>query len=176
MGHFKSLTIATALAGLLGATGFAGPAAAQESDPSLLALGVGWYDFNLGDDEAADFRIEYRHGQGFFDILKPFAGLEVTSDGSVWAGAGLALDFKLGNHVALTLSSGPGYYSEGDGKDLGSELEFRSQAELSYIFDDKARLGVAVSHLSNAGIGDRNPGTEVLSLYYMVPLHSLTGN
>ena len=110
MGHFKNLTIATALAGLLGATGFAGPAAAQESDPSLLALGVGWYDFNLGDDEAADF------------------------------------------------------------------LEFRSQAELSYIFDDKARLGVAVSHLSNAGIGDRNPGTEVLSLYYMVPLHSLTGN
>jgi hypothetical protein len=31
-------------------------------------------------------------------------------------------------------------------------------------------LGVAISHLSNAGIGDRNPGTEIATLYYSLPL------
>ena len=60
----------------------------------------------------------------------------------------------------------------GDGRDLGHELEFRSSIELSYRFDDRTRLGLSFYHLSNANIGDFNPGTEVLSIVYSIPLGS----
>ena len=39
---------------------------------------------------------------------------------------------------------------QGDGLDLGYGLEFRSQLEIAYRFDNRSRLGVAVSHMSNA--------------------------
>ena len=75
----------------------------------------------------------------------------------------------------VTGSLGAGYYEEGDGKDLGHELEFRSQIEIAYRFDDRSRLGLAVSHTSNASIADTNPGSESAILYYSVPIESLFG-
>ena len=44
-----------------------------------------------------------------------------------------------------------------------------SQFEIAYRFDDRSRLGVAISHYSNAGLGDTNPGTATLSLYFSIP-------
>jgi len=75
----------------------------------------------------------------------------------------------------LTPSFGVGAYDEGDGKDLGDTIEFRSQVELAYRFDNRSRVGVAFSHISNAGIGDRNPGTEILNVYYAYPLDAIFG-
>jgi hypothetical protein len=72
----------------------------------------------------------------------------------------------------LTPSFAAGYYDNGDGVDLGHEVEFRSSIELSYRFDNRTRLGVSFYHLSNASIGDTNPGTEVLSVVYSIPLGS----
>jgi lipid A 3-O-deacylase len=166
MGFWRSLSVAGAMMVMA-----AGAAQADEaSDPPLLAFGAGVYDVLQTDDAAADFRIEYRHGPAWLGFIKPFAGLEVTTDGGVWGGAGLLLDIKLTDNFAIGLSSGPGFYSDGDGKDLGHTVEFRSQIEAAYIFEDKGRLALAFSHLSNAGLGDTNPGTEVLTLYYMMPL------
>ena len=61
-----------------------------------------------------------------------------------------------------------GAFSKGNGKDLGHEIEFRSTLEISYQLKNKNRIGLSVGHLSNAGIGDINPGTEILSLSYQV--------
>ena len=72
----------------------------------------------------------------------------------------------LGRRIVLTPSFAPGYYHEGSGLDLGHALEFRSQIEFAYRFDDRSRIGVAVSHMSNASIADENPGTESAILYY----------
>ncbi len=58
---------------------------------------------------------------------------------------------------------------EGDGKELGGTLEFRSAIELAYRFDDRSRLGIQVGHLSNAGIYAENPGTEFAILNYSIP-------
>ena len=52
-------------------------------------------------------------------------------------------------------------------------LEFRSQIELATRFDDRSRLGLAFSHISNASVGERNPGTEILTLTYMVPVERI---
>ncbi len=148
------------------------PAGVRADDPSFLTLGLGYFDMNKRDNEAVDFRLEYRHGQKFW-IFKPWIGVEATSDGAVYGAAGVLIDVFLGNRVVLTPSFGAGYYEEGDGKDLGHEIEFRSQIEVSYRFDDRSRLGLAFSHISNASIGADNPGVEILNVYYSVPLEGL---
>ncbi|MEE9210083.1 MAG: acyloxyacyl hydrolase [Kiloniellales bacterium] len=148
------------------------PGGVRADDPSFLTLGVGYFDMNKQDNDAVDFRLEYRHGQKFW-IFKPWIGVEATSDGAVYGAAGVLIDVFLGNRVVLTPSFGAGYYEEGDGKDLGHEIEFRSQIEVSYRFDDRSRLGLAFSHISNASIGADNPGVEILNVYYSVPLEGL---
>ncbi|NKB19827.1 MAG: hypothetical protein GKS01_04700 [Alphaproteobacteria bacterium] len=70
----------------------------------------------------------------------------------------------------MTPSFAVGAYDDSKGKDLGHTIEFRSGVELAWRFDNQMRLGLTLYHLSNAGIGDRNPGTEVLSLGLSVPL------
>ena len=175
MGFWTSLkSSALAVSGMIAAALLlAAPAQAEEmDDPSLLAFGAGYYDYadDFENNDAADFRLEYRHGPGWWGFLKPFGGLEVTSDGGVWGGVGIWLDVRLFDNFAIGGSFAPGLYHDGSGKDLGHAIEFRSQAEIAYIFNDQSRLALAVSHLSNAGLGDTNPGTEVLTLYYMMPI------
>jgi len=147
------------------------PSSAQilQDAPRLLSLGVGAFDVIQGDDMAADFRVEYRHNKGLW-FFRPWVSGEVTSDGALYGAAGFHSDFHLGSRIVVTPSFGVGAYYEGAGLDLGSVIEFRSQLEVAYRFDDQSRLGVAISHLSNAGIGDRNPGTEIATLYYSLPL------
>jgi hypothetical protein len=150
----------------------AAPAWAEEAEPALLALGLGYYDINQQDDEAVDFRLEYRSDLALW-IVRPWAGLEATSDGAVYGLGGLLADIALGPRLRLTPSLGVGAYHDGGGKDLGHTVEFRSQVELAYRFEGGQRLGLAFGHISNASLGDDNPGTEILTLYYMVPLDTL---
>lgn len=147
------------------------PTAAQvfRDSPPLISLGVGAFDVIQQDDMAADFRLEYRHNKGLW-IFKPWIGAEVTTDGALYGVGGIHSDFHLGNHVVVSPSFGIGAYYKGSGLDLGSVLEFRSQLEIAYRFDDESRLGVAISHLSNASVSDRNPGTEIATVYYSIPL------
>ena len=152
---------------LLAALGAAQPAAAE--GPKLLALGTGAFDFVRLDEPAADFRIEYRHGRGLW-IFQPWLGLEATSKGAVFGVAGLFSDFALGQRVIVSPSIGVGAFRRGGGLDLGSVFEIRSQLEVAWRFADERRLGVAFSHISNAGIGDHNVGTEIATLYYAIPL------
>jgi len=140
--------------------------------PAVISAGAGWYDLVLQNDESVDFRLEYRHGDDFL-WLKPWGGLEVTTDGSVWGGIGVLVDITFFDSVVLTGSFAPGLWAEGDGKDLGHPIEFRSQVELGYQFENLSRLSVAFSHTSNAKLDKTNPGVEVLSLYYHLPLDVL---
>lgn len=164
--------LAVVLGGWLGAA----PAARADGDgdPAYIALGAGWYDMNKQEEEAADFRLEYRHDRKLW-IFKPWAGIEATSDGAFYGLAGVLIDVHLGEHFVLTPSFGAGGYANGGGKDLGSAIEFRSQIEIAYRFADRSRLSLAFSHISNAGIGDDNPGTEILGAYYAIPIGSLFG-
>ena len=94
-----------------------------------------------------------------------------SSDAAFYGYAGVLVDFYMGRRVVLTPSFAAGLYEDGDGKDLGHAVEFRSSMELAYRFDDRSRLGVSFYHLSNAGLSNNNPGTEVLSLNYSIPLN-----
>ena len=165
--------IPLAAAGLALAWALAAPCAAQEipaRGPAYLTFGAG--GFNVIDPDGktrSDLRLEYRHGEPFL-WLKPWVGVEVTSDAAFWGGAGLLLDTVWRRHVVVTLSTGVGGYADGSAKDLGGSLEFRSQIELGYRFADHSRLTAAFGHISNAGLGDHNPGGEMATLYYHFPL------
>ena len=150
------------------ATAVVAPPASAE-DPSFISVGVGWFDINDNED-ALDLRVEYRSKAKIFDLVKPWVGVEITSDIAAYGVAGILADIFFGRRFVLTPSFGVGVYADGDGKDLGSAVEFRSQIELGYRFDDRSRLSFAFSHISNAHLTDQNPGSEIATIYYHIPL------
>ena len=77
---------------------------------------------------------------------------------------------KESNYI-FTPSFGIGYYDDGDGKKLGNNIEFRTTFELSYQLENQNRIGLSFGHISNANLGDKNPGVEILSLSYQVPFN-----
>ena len=146
--------------------------ARADNDPAYLSLGVGATGVIADREQGAAFNIEYRSDIDFWKI-HPFIGGFATSDASLYGYFGFLMDIYFGPRWILTPNTAVGAYLEGDGQDLGHVLEFRSGFELAYRLNDRSRLGIAVHHLSNAGIGNDNPGTETAILYYSVPLNSL---
>ena len=167
----KLLMLAAAIT--VGALETARPALAD--DPDFLSLSVGSYDWNRQKDQGVEFRAEYRSDVKL-GPFKPFAAVAGTSTGQYFAGGGVLIDVFFGRRFVLTPSFAPHVYTGGNSKlDLDYPLEFRSQLEAAYRFDDRSRLGLAVSHYSNASLGDTNPGTESAMLYYSVPFDKLFG-
>ena len=136
---------------------------ARALDPAFLTIGAGSFDMN-GDDTTGTVSLEYTHGKRLFWEFKPMAGLMATLEGSIYLYGGVAVDIFLGQRFVLTPSFAPGLYIEGGGKDLGHVVEFRSGLELSYRFENRARLGLEVYHLSNARMDQHNPGANALIL------------
>ena len=143
-------------------------------DPSFIAFHAGGFDVN-DDETAGQLNIEYRSDWDDW-YFKPFAGVMATTDAAIYGYAGIMLDIYFGRRIVLTPNFAAGLYSDGDGKDLGSVIEFRSGIELAYRFDNRTRLGVAFHHISNASIDDVNPGTETLTLVLSLPLNNLFGD
>ncbi len=162
----KVVTIAL---GAVFALSLGGAATAEE--PDFLAVSLGAFDMN-DDQTSAEARIEYRSDWRPL-LVAPMVGLMTNSDGGVYGYGGLYLDVFFGRRLVITPNFAMGGYAQGGSKDLGSILEFRSGVEIAYRFDNRARLGVAFQHISNAGIDDNNPGTESLVLTYAIPLSGL---
>ncbi len=177
MASFCNKSLMGAMAGLVlaGAAFFAFSGPARAADPAFISFGAGWFDFNRKKNPGAELRFEYRSGYKIPYIqAKPFAAIGGATSGHGFLGGGILWDVYFGRRFVVTPSFAPHIYVGGNSKlDLGYAVEFRSQIELAYRFDDRSRLGVALSHYSNAGLGKGNPGTEILSLYYTVPFDKL---
>ncbi|QQR68663.1 MAG: acyloxyacyl hydrolase [Alphaproteobacteria bacterium] len=157
-------------------------AAPTKAQPDLIAVGGGYFDMfeNIHRKEAADFRLEYRFGKSLlanwtepYFAIRPFIGGEGMHTGSVYGVAGIIFDVPLGERIVFSPSFAPGLYYTGRGKRIGSFIEFRSQAEVGYRFENESRLTVALSHISNGGLSPANHGAEILSVYYQVPVSIL---
>ena len=151
-------------------------------------FGIGLYDVKFdGTDStnAIDIRYERRFDNTIIDIgpeqdnffyLKPFAGIELTSDSAFYLISGIYLEDNIGdlvigknNNWNFTPSFGVGYYEDGNGKKLGNKIEFRTTLEFSYQLVNKDRIGISFGHISNANIGKKNPGAEIISISYQKP-------
>jgi len=140
-----------------------------DTEQDYISVSVGYFDV-FDDEGAVDFRAEYRAGHTYLNLVKPWAGVEVTSDTSIWAGGGALIDYEFTPSWYVTPSVGVGLYTDGDSDlDLDYPIQFRSQLEVSHQYDSGHRAGIALSHTSNADLGDDNPGTEVLSFYWHIP-------
>ena len=68
--------------------------------------------------------------------------------------------------ISVNLSSSAGIYNNGDGKDLGNDLQFKSEINLFYSLSRESRFGLGSHHISNAGLDSVNPGTNNYYLIY----------
>lgn len=130
----------------------------------------GSFDVTQGDDSAAVGGVEYRF-KDQFNGLRPVLGVMGTTDEAAYVYGGAYWDLPL-NTAPFVITPGfqAGAYSHGDGKDLGYGIEFRSTIEVAYQFEEGQRLGLGFSHLSNASLGNHNPGVETLQVVYSHPM------
>ncbi|MSP41963.1 MAG: acyloxyacyl hydrolase [Alphaproteobacteria bacterium] len=147
-----------------------GLAASQDGD--LMAFSAAYFDVNQRGKEAGEFRIEYRADEHMW-IFKPFGGAMATTQGSVHGFAGVLIDIPLWDRIYVTPSFAPGLYYRGNGSDLHHTVEFRSQIEITYRFPNGHRFGASFNHISNANLGNDNPGVESAALTYIVPFDAI---
>ena len=83
------------------------------------------------------------------------------------------MDLYFDDKAILTPNFAAGIYGNGDGKDLGYAIEFRSGFNFMVALDDNSRVGFSFHHVSNAGLDDRNPGEESLLFIYSIPILNL---
>ena len=96
--------------------------------------------------------------------------LYANADGAVWVFGALRRDFRLAERWFVTPAFGVSLYSQGDSKNLGGPVEFRSAIELGREFRNRTRIALGIYHLSNGGIYFPNPGSNSLILTYSWPL------
>jgi lipid A 3-O-deacylase len=130
---------------------------------------VGAFDLVDGEDESAQFGVEYRMTPWKYG-LRPTVGATVTADGGVYGYGGLNWDLQASPSIYIIPNFMAGLYAEGDSKDLGHAIEFRSGIEVAYQLQDNSRIGIAFNHISNASIGNKNPGAETLLINYSIPM------
>ena len=136
-------------------------------DPDFITLGVGGFDVN-DDQTSGQVEIQARLNTRFW-IFKPQVGMFITAEEGFYAYLGIMTDLFFGGRFVISPSFGIGANHEGEGKQLGGAMEFRSAIEFAYRFADRSRFGIQVGHLSNAGIYEENPGTEFAILNYSIP-------
>ena len=95
----------------------------------------------------------------FLGNLSPITGLMFTADNAAYIYTGVQTHYSLGA-LNIIPSFTPGLYEQGDGKDLGHMLEFKSEVQLSLNLPKDSQLGFSYNHLSNASLGDINPGAN----------------
>jgi len=95
----------------------------------------------------------------FLGNLSPITGAFITADNAGYIYTGVQAQYKIGA-LNITPSFMPGLYHKGDGKDLGHVFEFKSEVQLSLDISKSTELGFSYNHLSNASLGDKNPGAN----------------
>ena len=121
--------------------------------------------FDFSDDGKKSTLIGFQHQNEnlnrdtFFGNISPITGALITADNAGYVYTGIQAQYKLGN-LNITPSFTPGLYHEGDGKDLGHLLEFKSEVQISLDIFKNSELGFSYNHISNASLGDKNPGAN----------------
>ena len=116
-----------------------------------------------GDDQTSLFGVEHRDPSlfrnTFLGKLSPVSGAFMTGKSSVYLYTGIEAQYGLGP-LKILPSFTPGYYEKGDGKDLGSALEFKSEIKIGFDIFENSKIGYSYSHISNNDWGQTNPGTD----------------
>ncbi|KPQ08248.1 MAG: Lipid A 3-O-deacylase (PagL) [Rhodobacteraceae bacterium HLUCCA12] len=151
------------LAAILAASIGAAPTAAQEAPALTFALGAN----SSGSFEGfAGWR-----GAPVWHGFQPTVGASLSNRGEGWVGAGLAYTWRAAQQPGfLRVAVMPGLYRQGNGRNLGGAIEFRSSLEVGLRLRSGGEVALGVAHRSNAGIYNTNPGLNTAYLGYSMPL------
>tara|TARA_B100000767_G_scaffold196455_1_gene183444 strand:- start:166 stop:696 length:531 start_codon:yes stop_codon:yes gene_type:complete len=118
-----------------------------------------------GDEKANLYGFEHNNPILFRDTFvgkfSPVSGGFITDKKSIYVYTGVQAQYGIGP-LKILPSFTPGYYESGDGKDLGSALEFKSEIKLAFDISEESKIGFSYSHISNNdwGEGGKNPGVD----------------
>ena len=143
----------------------------KTSDSHQFNFFSGVFDINADIKKNSElFGIQHSNEDLFRDTFlgkfSPITGFMMTADSASYLYTGVQAEYKIGK-LNLTPSFAPGLYSMGDGKDLGSPLEFKTEIQLSVDLLPGTKLGYSQSHLSNADLGETNPGADSYMFNFM---------
>ena len=123
----------------------------------------GMFDFSDDGAKSTIFGIQHQNENlirnSFLGMISPVTGAMITADNAGYIYTGIQAQYKIGN-LNFTPSFAPSLYHDGDGKDLGHPLEFKSEVQLSLNLFKNSELGFSYNHISNASLGDKNPGAN----------------
>ena len=140
------------------------------SNETELNLFTGMFDFS--DDKQASGFLGLQHQnddlfrESFLGKISPITGGFLTEKSAFYLYTGAQAEYNLGLFT-ITPSFAPGYYSSGNGKDLGSVLEFKSEIQMSLNLSDSTEFGMSYNHISNASLGDKNPGANSYMINFL---------
>ena len=123
-------------------------------------------NFDFSDDKQKAILVGFQHQNEnlnrntFLGNVSPITGVFITENSAAYIYTGIEWNVEMSEKILFTPSFAPGLYHEGDGKDLGHILEFKSEVQFSYAASDKSSFGVSYNHVSNASLGDKNPGAN----------------
>ena len=142
----------------------------KPSDNHQFNFFSGVFDYSDSGKNSELFGIQHSNEDLFKDTflgkISPITGFMMTADSATYLYTGVQAEYEIGK-LNLTPSFSPGYYTSGDGKDLGSPLEFKTEVQLSYNLLPGSKLGYSYNHVSNAGLGDKNPGANSYMFNFM---------
>ena len=123
----------------------------------------GTFDFSDDGAKSTLFGIQHQNEnlkrKSFLGTLSPVSGALITADNAGYIYTGIQAEYNLGK-LNIIPSFTPGLYGEGDGKDLGHVVEFKSEVQLSFDLFSNSQLGFSYNHISNASLGEKNPGAN----------------
>ena len=126
-------------------------------------LYTGMFDFSDNGKRSTLFGIQHQNEElnrdTFIGNLSPITGAMITANNATYFYTGVQAQYKIGS-LNFTPSFTPGYYDAGNGKDLGHALEFKTEVQLSLDLPKNSQFGFSYNHISNASLGDKNPGAN----------------
>ena len=139
--------------------------AAEEVNTNENQLNFFIGNFDFSDDKQKAILVGFQHQNEnlnrdtFLGNLSPITGALITADNAGYFYTGVEAQYKIGS-INFNPSFTPGLYHEGDGKDLGHVIEFKSEFQFSLDLSGNSQLGFSYNHISNASLGTKNPGAN----------------
>ncbi len=142
----------------------------KKSNETELNFFTGMFDFSDHKQKAGIIGIQHQNDdlfrESFLGRLSPITGGFLTENNAYYLYTGAQAEYDLGMFT-ITPSFAPGYYNSGDGKDLGHALEFKSEVQMSLNLSDSTQFGMSYNHISNASLGDKNPGANSYMINFL---------
>ena len=142
----------------------------KNSNETELSFFTGMFDFSDDKQRSGLFGIQHQNEElfreSFLGKISPITGGFLTEKNAFYLYTGVQAEYELGL-LKITPSFAPGYYSFGDGKDLGYPIEFKSEVQVSLDLSDSSKFGMSYNHISNASLGTKNPGANSYMLNFL---------